>query len=266
MPQRRGLTGHLYELVTEPAVIFSEHSPDLQVLLKSDGSIEWVNRTWARLLGYALADVLNHPFAQFVHADDIGAFASAVRALSRGDLETRIRFRLLKKGEGYIYVGARGSYFNERRRSFLTLQDDTRSLMRERSAGIDLMQAYAGHGEYAIVEVDAHGVIKYQSPHTERILGYKPDEMLGRSAFEFVAGPDLGSARMIFAGVVGRPYGLTRTALRMRHKSGRVVLIEIVGFNLLDKPDVEAVVGFFWNESDKLGTYMGDERQVTGGR
>ena len=41
-----------------------------------------------------------------------------------------------------------------------------------------------------LIIVDKQGTIKYTTPSTERILGYTPDELMGKSAFDFIIPDD----------------------------------------------------------------------------
>jgi PAS domain S-box-containing protein len=47
------------------------------------------------------------------------------------------------------------------------------------------------HGSDVFTVLDADGTIRYQSPSIERVLGYKPEELLGKNAFNYVHPEDL---------------------------------------------------------------------------
>src|SRR3990170_4349624 len=50
-----------------------------------------------------------------------------------------------------------------------------------------------------ITVIDSAGTILYESPSIERLLGYKPEELLGRSAFELVHPEELADTSEAFA-------------------------------------------------------------------
>ncbi len=88
----------------------------------------------------------------------------------------------------------------------------------------------------------ADGTITYESPAVERVLGYVPEEMVGKSLFEYVHLEDVGRVRELFRRAEGVP-GVTETLeVRCRHRDGTWRTLEAVGNNLLDDPAVGGVV------------------------
>ena len=87
--------------------------------------------------------------------------------------------------------------------------------------------------------VDANGIITFESPSIRKILGYDPDEVEGRSVTAFVH-PDDMPVRERFAADTRKGHG--RATYRVQDKQGEWRWVESVGVNLLDDPDVGAIV------------------------
>ena len=97
-----------------------------------------------------------------------------------------------------------------------------------------------GASVYSVL--DAEGKILYESPSVQRVYGWKPEELVGKDAFDLIHPDDLEFARQSFAELLEQP-GLVRTAeLRHRHKDTSWLTMEITGVNLLDNPAVAGVV------------------------
>ena len=93
-----------------------------------------------------------------------------------------------------------------------------------------------------ITIVDAEGITRYQSPSVERVLGYRPEDTVGPSAFDYVHPDDIERVRSIFAGIkesagVGGPL-----EVRARHADGSWRHIEATFNNLLEDPAVRGIV------------------------
>ena len=89
--------------------------------------------------------------------------------------------------------------------------------------------------------VQPDGRIVYESPSVTRVLGYLPEEMVGRNALEFVHPDDL---HKVVAGPPGAAAGeaaMRTIVLRIRHKDGSWRWVESFEINLVDNPDVGAV-------------------------
>ena len=93
-----------------------------------------------------------------------------------------------------------------------------------------------------ITIMEADGSIRYQSPSIERILGYKPEELAGRNAFEFMHPDDVDRIRKIFAEALIRPGHIESVEYRFRHKDGSWRTLEGIGKNLLEDPAVRGVI------------------------
>lgn len=78
-------------------------------------------------------------------------------------------------------------------------------------------------------EVDASGVYTYVSPHVRTILGYEPEEVIGRQPFDLMAPGEADRIRAEFLAIVSarRPFALLEN-LNL-HRDGRLVLLESSG-------------------------------------
>jgi len=76
--------------------------------------------------------------------------------------------------------------------------------------------------------IDANGKKLYVSPSHKRVLGYDPEERLGRSVFEWVHPDDMEKVQRAFAEAVA---GLTpgMVEYRVRHAEGHYVWLETTG-------------------------------------
>jgi len=77
-----------------------------------------------------------------------------------------------------------------------------------------------------ITEVDRQGTIRYISPAVTSILGYKPGELEGRSAFDLIHPEDLPTALTRMAHRFANPDDATPTEFRFRHRDGRWRLLQ----------------------------------------
>src|SRR3989442_8795237 len=71
-----------------------------------------------------------------------------------------------------------------------------------------------------IIVLNSDGTIRYQSPSAERVLGYKPEDTIGKSVFEFDHPDDLPKVLDAFADVVKSPGVSPPIEMRVRHKDG----------------------------------------------
>lgn len=89
---------------------------------------------------------------------------------------------------------------------------------------------------------DRHGLATYYSPSVERVLGYTPDELLGRRGYDYVHPDDVDNARARLMETVREKNVTFELSFRFRHKDGSWRHIEARANNLVDDPAVNGVV------------------------
>jgi diguanylate cyclase (GGDEF)-like protein/PAS domain S-box-containing protein len=90
--------------------------------------------------------------------------------------------------------------------------------------------------------LDANGAVDYESSSVERVLGFRPEDRIGRSAFEFIHPDDLARGSELLGDVVRAPGAMASGEFRLRHADGSWRWLEIVGKNLFDDPAVGGLV------------------------
>jgi PAS domain S-box-containing protein/putative nucleotidyltransferase with HDIG domain len=98
-----------------------------------------------------------------------------------------------------------------------------------------------------IIITDKNGDIKYCSRSVERFIGYKPEELIGRSTFAFIYPDDVERAVDDFGKAVMAKDSAIPNALRIVRKDGSVGHFDGLGKNFLDNP---AIAGFIINMRD----------------
>lgn len=103
-------------------------------------------------------------------------------------------------------------------------------------------RALVEHSPDAIALLDPDGTVLYLSPSTSRVLGYLPEELVGRNAFELIHPEDYELATSAFAELLQQPGQIVIRHVRARHKDGSWRWVESAGTNLLHEPAARAVV------------------------
>jgi PAS domain S-box-containing protein len=91
------------------------------------------------------------------------------------------------------------------------------------------------------------GVMLFDSPSINRLLGYEPGELLGSNTFDLIHPDDVERTRDTFAALVKKPGELDTMEHRMRTKDGRWRVFESRGVYL---PDVAGINGVVINARD----------------
>jgi PAS domain S-box-containing protein len=75
-----------------------------------------------------------------------------------------------------------------------------------------------------------------------RILGYRPEELVGISPFPDIHPEDLPNVQSTLKKSLERPGEVLKAECRYRHKNGNWVHVETIGCNLLNDPSIQGIV------------------------
>jgi PAS domain S-box-containing protein len=84
-----------------------------------------------------------------------------------------------------------------------------------------------------IRETDMEGIIQYASPSHKNILGYEPEELLGKSVFDFAHPEDKNLAMMTFQSFISDSSG-KKIEYRFRHADGHYLYVSTYGNPIFD--------------------------------
>ncbi len=110
----------------------------------------------------------------------------------------------------------------------------------------ELFRALIENVSDVITILDAEGIIRYQSPSVERVLGYKPHELIGTHIAELLHPDDLSKSLESYAAMKagvrsGTPEICQITEERLRHKDGSWRILEGIA-KVLDTPSGAGIV------------------------
>ena len=219
-----------------------DHCPDGLLVAGPDGRCVEANAAASELLGISRQELLGRDLVDLLSAASAGAGSpGALGAVSqtRPDGSTR-RLELRRLAVDGLTVSILRDVTDEvAQREALTKSEARFRTMIEKSSE-------------AVTLTSAEGVTFYRSPALARHLGWTPADMVGRGPIDNVALED----RPMFAEAVARLYaGEREIALQFRgaHRDGSVRWMDGAATNLLDDPNVRAIVGTFRDITERKG-------------
>ncbi len=126
---------------------------------------------------------------------------------------------------------------------------DERHLLLERKQAEEALQnnekrfrALIENGLDSISLLAADGALLWESPAAYRILDYEHNQFLGHDIFELVHPDDMEWVSNLFVKLVQDPEGQQHGVFRLRHSNGKWRWVEAIASNMLDDPNVSAIV------------------------
>jgi PAS domain S-box-containing protein len=253
---RRQVEAELRETERRYRAIFDNPLNIVYVIDERGVILEASDRTLRRM-GFTREDVGKTSLMDLVHPEDLQrATAGALEAASMGHNEHPIEVRVFTKTGEMIWVESVAFSIEKSDQHFknlaiardVTERKKTEEALRESEERFRTLIENAQDG-ISIAEPD--GTMRYVSPSTERILGFKPEELVGKNVTEFLHPDDVYNAFEPRPRLLGEPETLMSQIYRLRHKDGSWRVLEATNKNLLDDPKVRGIVSNFHDITER---------------
>jgi diguanylate cyclase (GGDEF)-like protein/PAS domain S-box-containing protein len=223
---------------------------DAIVAIAPDGVVQWFNRGSEHMFGYRAEEVIGRPVTLLMpeRYRDL-CVATLHRYMRTGKARmvggTTELVGLRKDGSEFPIEMSLGETLEDGERLFTAVIRDVTERKKLEKVIRESEERFRSLVQYAsdiITILEADGTVQYVSPAVERVMGYKPEEQVGTSAFGCVHPDDKERALTTFATVLKRPGLHSPMEFRMLHRDGSWRYLEHVVNNLLDDPAVRGVM------------------------
>jgi PAS domain S-box-containing protein len=213
-----------------------------------DNPIIYVNPAFERMTGYAAQEALGRNCRFLQGTDREQPALEELRAALREDRECQVALRNYKK-DGTLFWnqlsispvrGEEGKLVN-----FIGVQEDVtqrKKAEEELRQSEERFRSLVRYASDIITVLGPDGTVRYQSPSIERILGYRPEELIGTNAFDYVHTEDVEQVWSVFAEALENQGVSLLVEFRFRHADGSWRFLEAVSNNLLADPSVSGMV------------------------
>lgn len=255
---------------TTPVLLASEErfrtlaeSALVGIYVLQDGKYAYVNPAMAHIFGYSVAEMTGMSPREIVQPCDYGMVSENIQRRTTGEVRTiQYEVRGKHKDGSTRDVEVYGTRMEVNGRPALvgTLIDITERKRAEqelRQSEERFRQVAESVGDF-IWEVDANGLYRYASPAVEKVLGYTPDELIGKMHFYDLFAPEL---REEFKTSAFKSFASQQSFRKFRNqnvnKDGKIVHLETSGVPVLDKAG--KLVGYRGSDTDVTARKQADE-------
>ncbi len=225
-------------------------------IVATDGRLVEVNPALCEILGYRADQLCALTFQAITHPDDLEADLAFTAALLAGEIPSfQMEKRYIHQRGHFVWAQLTGSVVRDadgeplhfigqvqdidvRKRAEATLQTTQEELRRSEEHWRTLI----ANSSDIITIFGPDGTIRYESPSVERVLGFRQDELLGRSVLDFVHPDDARRISHTFATVLHRPGVAPPIDVRFRHRDGSWRHFESVGNHVRDETGALSIV------------------------
>jgi len=221
------------------------------ILIHENGKIIYANEKAAQYSGYGLEELVGANILDFVAAEDQEEAKSRIKlSVEMPDIVFGPReLRIVRKDKsvGYIENFSKNTLLDGKPVRIISFRDITSRLKAEEKL-LESEKKYRDLVEN-ISEVtyilDINGVLTYVSPASEKMLGYTPEKMIGRSPLEFIYKEDHEKTRGGFQEALSDENKPSQ--YRMVHKSGDLIWVQSFSKPVLENGRIIGIQGIVTN-------------------
>jgi PAS domain S-box-containing protein len=207
-----------------------DNLPDL-VLVHRDGLIQYVNPAMISTLGIRPEEVLNKPIFDYIAPDYHSRVAASISERIKTGRDHPYEIEILPRVGGRRMVLIRGSVieFNGSPAILNVLTDVTEHRKAERALleNEEKFRSIVETSPDMIWEIDLQGKFLYVSPMIQTIMGYTPEEIIGRSITDLVMEQGKSLAMQELTRDVSSVGSLSPLEMHARHRNGHYMILEV---------------------------------------
>jgi PAS domain S-box-containing protein len=233
-----------------------ENSPDIIYATDADGRITYFSESAERTLGREPADVVGRHFREIVRTTDgVPAGRRFAEMAAGGDAFTSRMELVAASGEAIpfevtasamrvddVFAGIHGAARDVR---------DRERLERELRDSEERYRYLVQSSPDLVWMTDAHGRFTFVSDQATRILGWTPEELVGRRFDELAPPSAVGSTIARFRWLQRRPTETHRTRFRVLTRDGRERSMEVTAIGMVADGRFEGAHGAARDVSDR---------------
>ena len=231
------------------------------VITDLEGMILYTNQATVKITGYKLYELLGKKAGNkdnWGGQMDLSLYEKMWKTIKteKKDFYTEINNKR-KNGEQYVSSLKISPIINKQNEliGFISIEDDITLKVRaeeQLKLNEEKFRNLIEESNEVTSMIGIDGRILYESASVEKVLGYKPEELVGTNSFRLLHPADVLSSLKDFAMLAFKSeYKVFRT-IRFRRKDGKWVWLEVVGKNLLKKPGINAIVVNFRDVTQRI--------------
>jgi PAS domain S-box-containing protein len=142
----------------------------------------------------------------------------------------------------WLWAGVHGAFVLASSATALVAWRFNEEVQREVIRREEQLRTFTRHGSDLVVVVETDDTIRSAADSITRILGWRPDQVVGRNGFDFVHPEDHAIAAAMTGGMRDEPGAYQHAELRMLHADGSYRLMYATAINLIMDPDVAGII------------------------
>lgn len=212
--------------------LLAEHSSDLISRHSLTGEFIYASPAIYVITGYRPDEVKGKLLRDFLHVDDIVKVRTHVNSIILENNTNIFEYRFRRKDGEFIWIETSGKIIYDEYNNPIEIvsvtRDATDRILKDQrlKESEEQYRLIAENATDMITRHDLLGFYNYVSTSSYTLLGYAPEDLLGKNAYEFLHPEDLEKVKSGMNEFLKMGLGIHTTSYRYKKKDGNYVWIE----------------------------------------
>lgn len=212
--------------------LLAEHSSDLISRHTLNGEFIYASPAINIITGYTADEVKSKFLRDFLHPDDVMNLRQHVNSIILYNNSNIFEYRFKRKDGEYIWIETSGKVIYDEHNNpseiVSVTRDATERILKDQrlKESEEQYRLIAENATDMITRHDLLGFYNYISTSSYTLLGYSPEDMLGRNAYDFLHPDDIEKVKQGMNDFLKIGLGIHTTSYRYKKKDNSYVWIE----------------------------------------
>ncbi|MGZ8536057.1 MAG: PAS domain S-box protein, partial [Flavitalea sp.] len=234
-----------------------EYGNSITGIVNAEGHYTYLSDNVEKQLGYRREEMLGRSGFDYIHPEDIAAMVSTLESAVNKEVCESPPFRFRNsKGEWRWMELTLVNLLSNSAVNGLIVQSRDITEKKQKDEALELSEkkfkSLVQNSADLVAIIDEKGSFTYISDNVNYLLGYEPEDIIGRNAFDFLADEDKEKVAVeIMRVLTGLSEG-KGIQHRFRHKNGKMIWFESKGTNLYRHNSIKGIMVNTRNIDDRV--------------
>ncbi len=213
--------------------LLAENTSDVISLHNLSGDFKYVSPAIYELSGYKPSEVIGKKLNFFFHEEDVAKMRHQLESLNDKEDKLRFEYKFQKKDGSHIWIETTGKIVYDTntfqaKEIVAVSRDATERVLKDKKLkeSEEQYRLIAENATDMITRHDLHSVYNYVSNSSYTLIGYSPDDLIGKRAYEFLHPEDISRIKSGLNDFINKGLGIYTASYRYKKKDGSYIWIE----------------------------------------
>ncbi|QCR21223.1 PAS domain S-box protein [Pontibacter sp. SGAir0037] len=216
-------------------------SPDMICSFDRQGCFLFVSNACKDIMGYENRELVGLPVIDFVHPEDRSKISSVLKDLPQGETTVNFKYRFIHKSGHPLHLLWSATWSEEDEAALCVVRVAPEHPAVGQRLREEQHQALVEHSSDTIALLDEAGNYLYLCNSIRKTLGFAPEEVMGKNAFDGVHPEDLPKVKESWLELGSKDH-VQISDYRFRKADGNWIWFETIVSNQLSNPAIRAMV------------------------